>query len=963
MAAVRCGRKRWNGMDNGAHFYKCDFQVHSPRDIAYTGQKYGVNPEEIENITSEQKEKIISERDQFAKEYLQKIRNVGLNAIAMTDHHDVVFVKHLRKIAEIENQEFKLNSEFNKIITVFPGIEMSLASPACQCIIIFDSDFSDSDLNSVVNFFGINPTNEFEKETTPTLKISHTIINDLVHLHEKLNELIYCKGKYIILPNVGKSGSDTIMRAGFHENYKKMPCVGGYVDKEISNDTGYQNKLNGGDVNYGNKSIAIISTSDNRYEDGREFGKYSTWIKWAEPTAEAIKQACLAKESRISQEEPHLPQIFINSIDVTTSKFLGTFNVNLNRQYNALIGGRGTGKSTIFEYLRWGLCDQTLQNTDVDELNIIEKRRNALIQKTLTDVSGEVRITMEKNGILHVIKRNAKSKEILLRIGEGEFQQVKEDDVRKILPIQSYSQKQLSDVGVKTEELKRFIEQPITHKLDTIKFQLSETRIRLRNSYSQLIRKKEIEQEIENFNLESQSLNNQAENIRKSLKGISKADQDIINAKPKFEKEETIISNFENELTVFKNKSEELLRLLEKYPEPLGSIEQLENKDLIQSISSEINLLFIKINQAALDLNKIFNMENRNNLNNYIQQWHQKKEKFEISYDLSKNNSQSSQQQLSEIQKIEQRLREINKIISDRKLLLKEIGTPESDFIEQRLFWQKYHTEKVALLNEQAVKFTELSKSLIKAEVTKSINLHPLKMQLKNIFEGTRIREERIDSIVEFIKQATDPIKEYTAILEEFRQIAEFKVSEEKKSSIPETPILINCGFADDQRLKLCSKITTEDWLNLSASEVEFNPEFFYTTNNQLGDVIPFREASAGQQATALLTVLLNQPGIPLLIDQPEDDIDNRAIDQLIKNIWEAKKKRQLLFTSHNANLVVNGDAELVICCDYKDSTSQTRGVIKAEGAIDKKVVRNEITSVMEGGEKAFKLRKNKYGF
>ncbi|MCB0458151.1 MAG: ATP-binding protein, partial [Flavobacteriaceae bacterium] len=151
--------------------------------------------------------------------------------------------------------------------------------------------------------------------------------------------------------------------------------------------------------------------------------------------------------------------------------------------------------------------------------------------------------------------------------------------------------------------------------------------------------------------------------------------------------------------------------------------------------------------------------------------------------------------------------------------------------------------------------------------------------------------------------------------------------------------------------------------LRLSASELEFNPEFFYTTNNQLGDVIPFREASAGQQATALLTVLLNQPGIPLLIDQPEDDIDNRAIDQIIKNIWDAKKKRQLIFTSHNANLVVNGDAELVICCDYKDSTSQTRGVIKEEGAIDKKLIRNEITSVMEGGEKAFKLRKDKYGF
>lgn len=950
-------------MDKGAHFYRCDFQVHSPRDRAWTGRKFGVETTAVASLTAEEKERIVEERIQFAKEYLEKARNAGLNVIAITDHHDVVSVKYIRRVAQEENDAFRAAKQFEKVMTVFPGIELTLANPVCQCIIIFDADFTDSNLDSVINLFGIPATNEFDRDTVPTQRISQEFVNDLVHLHKKLDEVPFCKGKYIVLPNSGKGGDHSILRNGFHEHYRKMPCVGGYVDKAISEEGGYQNKINGGDVNYGNKSIALLSTSDNRFEDGREFGRFATWVKWAEPTAEAIRQACLAKESRISQEEPELPQIFIRSIDVTTSKFLGTFNVNLNRQYNALIGGRGTGKSTILEYLRWGLCDQTIQNSDLDELSIIEKRRSALIKRTLADVGGEVRITMEKNGILHIVKRNSTSREVLLKIGDGEFQQVKEDDIRKILPIQSYSQKQLSDVGVKTEELKRFIEQPITNRLDTIKFQLSETGTKLKNSYNQLIRKKEIEQEIENFNLESQSLNNQADNIRKSLKGVSTTDQEIINKKPKFEKEETIISNSKNELKVFENKADELLRLLEKYPEPLGDIEQLENKDLIQSISKEIDSTFIDIKTNALALKALFSPEKLGKLNDLISQWNQKKETFEIAYELSKSNSQSSQQQLLEIQKIEQRLNEINKIISDRKLLLKEIGTPEEDFTVQRASWQKFHTEKVSLLNEQAVKFTELSKNLIKAEVTKSINLQPFKLQLKNIFEGTRIREERIDSVVEFIKQSSDPVKEYTAILEEFRQLAELKVSEDKTLKIPETPILTTCGFTEDHKSKLCSKLTTDDWLRLSASELEFNPEFYYTTNNQLGDVIPFREASAGQQATALLTVLLNQPGIPLLIDQPEDDIDNRAIDQIIKNIWEAKKKRQLIFTSHNANLVVNGDAELVICCDYKDSTSQTRGIVKEEGAIDKKLVRNEITSVMEGGEKAFKLRKDKYGF
>lgn len=950
-------------MDKGAHFYRCDFQVHTPRDRNWTGTKFGVNQDDVATLTTEQKENIDTERIQFAKQYLEKIRNAGINAVAITDHHDVVFAKTIRKVAEEQNKMYLDSSQFEKMITVFPGIEVTLSNPASQCIIIFDSDFGDANLDSVLNFLGIDPANEYDKNTIETNRISQTIISDLVHLHKKLNELTYCKDKYIILPNVGKGGQHSILRDGFHEHYRKMPCSGGYVDKAISKDSGYQNKISGGDVNYGNKSIALISTSDNRFEDGREFGQYSTWIKWAEPTAEAIRQACLAKESRISQEEPELPQIFIQSIDVTTSKFLGSFSINLNSQYNAFIGGRGTGKSTVLEYLRWGLCDQTVLNSSFEELSVIEKRRNTLIQKTLTDVDGEVRITMIKNGILHIVKRNSKSREILLKIGDDDFEQVKEDDIRKILPIQSYSQKQLSDVGVKTEELKRFIEQPITSQLDSIKFQLSETGTKLKSSYNQLIRKKEIEREIENFKLESKSLNDQADSIRNSLKGISKEDHEIISKKTKFEKEEIVISNSNKELIFFKTKADELLKLLENYPESLGDIELFENKELIKNISSEVDLKFEEIKRIVLSLKSIFSQESLEKLNSYINDWNLKKIDFDIAYEEAKNKSLSSQQQLLEIQKIEKRISEINQIISERSILLKEIGSPEDEFNQLREKWFTLHSEKIRLLNEQAIEFTKLSKNLIKAEITKSINLFPFKNNLKSIFEGTRIREERIDALIDKIKISDTPINEYISIIEEFRLMAELKISEDKTLTIPEMPILANCGFTDEHKAKLCNKLTTDDWLKIATNELEFNPKFYYTTNNQLGDIIPFRDASAGQQATALLTVLLNQPGMPLLIDQPEDDIDNRAIEQIIKNIWDAKKKRQLIFTSHNANLVVNGDAELVICCDYKDSTSQTRGVIKDEGAIDKKTIRNEITSVMEGGEKAFKLRKDKYGF
>lgn len=126
---------------------------------------------------------------------------------------------------------------------------------------------------------------------------------------------------------------------------------------------------------------------------------------------------------------------------------------------------------------------------------------------------------------------------------------------------------------------------------------------------------------------------------------------------------------------------------------------------------------------------------------------------------------------------------------------------------------------------------------------------------------------------------------------------------------------------------------------------------------------IQFRNASAGQQATALLKAMLNQSGPPLIVDQPEEDLDNPVMQEIVEQIWTAKQKRQIIFVSHNANLVVNGDAELVAWCDYRKAGDQSGGRIAGEGAIDVPTVREAIKRIMEGGEAAFNLRREKYGF
>ena len=192
-------------------------------------------------------------------------------------------------------------------------------------------------------------------------------------------------------------------------------------------------------------------------------------------------------------------------------------------------------------------------------------------------------------------------------------------------------------------------------------------------------------------------------------------------------------------------------------------------------------------------------------------------------------------------------------------------------------------------------------------------------------------------------------------------KLAEFDVDQDGANRRPETPRLAACGLTASEQDRLAGRLKSEEWLALSLTPIKSVPVFEYRSRE--GEHIPFRNASAGQQATALLKTLLNQVGPPLIIDQPEEDLNNPVMLEIVGRVWEAKQNRQLIFASHNANLVVNGDAELVAWCDYRIAGDQSRGTIAGEGAIDITTVREAIKKIMEGGEAAFHLRKEKYGF
>lgn len=136
-----------------------------------------------------------------------------------------------------------------------------------------------------------------------------------------------------------------------------------------------------------------------------------------------------------------------------------------------------------------------------------------------------------------------------------------------------------------------------------------------------------------------------------------------------------------------------------------------------------------------------------------------------------------------------------------------------------------------------------------------------------------------------------------------------------------------------------------------------------YRIELELGDgsYRPLDELSGGQRVSVLLSLLLETTDErPLVIDQPEDELDNRFLfETVLPALKKLKGRRQVIVATHNANIVVNGDADMVI---QLEATAK-HGQIAAAGAIEEPTVRDAIVRTVDGGAEAFRLRRLKYGF
>lgn len=219
------------------------------------------------------------------------------------------------------------------------------------------------------------------------------------------------------------------------------------------------------------------------------------------------------------------------------------------------------------------------------------------------------------------------------------------------------------------------------------------------------------------------------------------------------------------------------------------------------------------------------------------------------------------------------------------------------------------------------------------------------------------------DNLFEFIRSVNvEKIKKYLLrVFNDYFDSAKVKdglgINKKEESSL--LPLIIAYCFDGTEYIMESKSISDLDKEldSMATLKIDVNESIIYTKDGNKYDV---KELSPGTKANILMEyIVFHDSGMPLLIDQPEDNIDNQTVyDDLTKWFTDLKLKRQVIVATHDANIVVNGDAENVIVCEQKEADvfDYWNGALEFDGIID------DVSRILDGGKDAIERRLLKYG-
>ena len=296
------------------------------------------------------------------------------------------------------------------------------------------------------------------------------------------------------------------------------------------------------------------------------------------------------------------------------------------------------------------------------------------------------------------------------------------------------------------------------------------------------------------------------------------------------------------------------------------------------------------------------------------------KEEFaQIKRDIEKNNSDFDSDEFLEMKRnyedLKLRIKGIEKSETER-------GKQETNLMEKISELQKLWHAEFKTIEEEVNRINDVN-TLLNIEIEYKGRKDKFISKLKKTFRGTNIRENSYQQITE----------KYNDFIEIYKNKTHLKDN------------------VNENQLSAFNKRFNENIEDLLTYQIENKFIIKYKGKD-------LARHSLGQRASALILFLLAQKeNDVLIIDQPEDDLDNQTIyEEVIKEIKKLKGNMQFIFATHNANIPVLGDSEKIISCTYSEEKIDVN-----DGTIDHCDTQKQIVTIMEGGVEAFDRRKNIY--
>lgn len=784
-------------------------------------------------------------------------------------------------------------------ITLLPGVELSVKEGAngIHCLIVFkEEDWIKGNSESVNQFLDevFKGIENRENENTRCNK-------DLAGTVETLYS--YNNDYFILMAHIEQ-------KSGFFKE-----CNGGLIGS-LSKKRWFKEKVLGfqkGQTRDKMKQLEKWMGYKLPYIEGsdcksiEEIGKgKKSYIKIGDGTFDSVILALKDYQNRTSLTENNYNHGHIKSVELIGGK-MDNQKINLSPELNSLIGIRGSGKSSIIEAIRYSL--------DIRPSTADEDYKTEVV-KNLLESGGQVIIELQDNH-----KKNYKIKRIL-----GESPHILDENgeeigvtVNSILQTPLYfGQKDLSYMknGFELELLNKLVGK----KIKFFERDLNDINDQLGNQITQLYQ-----------------LNDKVEDLPDLKKNLTDIKHKInifeenglttkLSKQVNFQKDERNIENVYKLINKFKEDMEHLLN-----SPGLIELNELRNQE-----SSEVPELFINLSREVSSVIAV------------------KKEIQEI-IDKIDSSSQQVKKYLEEIQEI------ISSLEEEFAEIKREIDIPNlnpDDFA-------KLKTNEDNLIKEiDQVTTQEETKGDIESKIRATLDKR--NQLLLQEFQVYKDEIEKINSNQNSLELNIEFKGNKESFLENLRQsFRGSNINQSAYQSISEThsdfSALIGDVLLEDS--KVTSSLVTEAQLIKVKGMIKenYNEQLKVRTPNKIEIKYhgkPITRHSIGQRASALVLFILSQKDNNLImIDQPEDDLDNQVIyNEIITKVKERKPEVQFIFATHNANIPVLGDSEQVIAVSYDEKKLSTK-----IGSVDNKDIQNKIVDIMEGGQEAFNKRTQIY--